>query len=185
MNKTIRKHLKIALVLSLILGIHTAFAAQTCKYDKIKTSTPTTDFIDNGNGTITHKTTGLVWKKCSEGLSGADCATGTAFKKNWKEALQLAGKANTEIFAGYNDWRLPNIIELSSIVEYSCYNPSINQAIFPNTDAEFYWSSSTFPTAPTGFNDNSARCVLFRNGVSIGANKNLEFDRRVRLVRDR
>ena len=64
----------------------------------------------------------------------------TATDLNWQGALQycrnltLAGKS----------WRLPSVNELKSIVDYSKYNPAINTAFFPNTQADHYWSSSTY-----------------------------------------
>jgi hypothetical protein len=47
-----------------------------------------------------------MWKKCTQGLSGNDCNTGTGGRYDWKEALQLV---NNYSFASHNDWRLPNI----------------------------------------------------------------------------
>ncbi len=144
MNNIINKYLKMVLVLSLSFGVNAALAALPYCNPKIKASTPDADFIDNQNGTITHKTTGLMWKKCPEGLKGDDCESGSAFKNNWKSALALADKANTDKVAGYNNWRVPNIIELNSIVEYSCSAPAINKRFFPNTPDGVYVSSSPF-----------------------------------------
>src|SRR5450755_69744 len=41
-------------------------------------------YTDNGDGTITDNVSALMWKKCSEGLSGSNCATGTATETNWQ-----------------------------------------------------------------------------------------------------
>ncbi len=178
MNKLIKNYINIAIAVSLGLGTHTAFAVQTCK-TSIIASTPDSDFIDNQDGTVTHKTTGLMWKKCSEGfeLSGTNClpVTGAAAKKNWKQALEAA---NSATFAGHSDWRLPNIIELGSIVEVACHSPAINLAIFPNTISDFYWSSS-----PNADNYNDAWGVYFSNGGYDFIGK--DGKRRVRLVRVR
>lgn len=62
-------------------------------------------FLDNGDGTITDKATGLMWQKGDSG-NGLD----------WKEALAYA--ENLEL-GGHSDWRLPNAKELQSIVDYS------------------------------------------------------------------
>ncbi|MBJ6938275.1 DUF1566 domain-containing protein, partial [Vibrio cholerae] len=87
-------------------------------------TTPNTAFNDNGDGTVTHHTTGLIWQRCSLGQSwdGTDC-TGEATTFTWEEALAAAAQ---HTFAGRNDWRLPNKNELVSIVEYRCYRPAIN-----------------------------------------------------------
>lgn len=175
MNKIISNYLHMAMALGLIFGVHTAFATQICKNNvSIKETTPSSDFTDNNDGTITHKTTGLMWKKCSEGLSGTACTTGAAVKKNWKEALETA---NSATFAGHNDWRLPNRLELSSIVERRCAAPAINESIFPNTSRSVYWSSSPY----AGANDN-AWAVEFWGGHGKSFNyKNKPYH--VRLVR--
>lgn len=100
------------------------------------------DFIDNTNGTITDNATGLMWMKndSNEGM-------------NWEDALQYA-EAST--FADYTDWRLPNVKELQSIVDYT-RSPSTTDspAIDPlfncttitdeggDDDYPFYWSGTT------------------------------------------
>ncbi|MCI5228088.1 MAG: DUF1566 domain-containing protein, partial [Candidatus Electrothrix sp. AX2] len=110
--------------LSLAITVH---AEQTCRTDFIPASTPDSQLVDNGDGTVTDSKTGLMWKQCLEGLSGSDCATGSAESFTWQEALQQPGVINhAGGFAGYTDWRLPNINELISIVEEQCYNPAIN-----------------------------------------------------------
>jgi len=119
-------------------------AAQTC-VGTITASTPTADFVDNGNGTVTHTKTGLMWKQCSEGLSGAGCAAGTATTYTWQGALQAAQALNAGGgFVGFTDWRVPNIKELNSIVENQCINPAVNATIFPATVSNSYWSASPY-----------------------------------------
>ncbi|EJP6369479.1 DUF1566 domain-containing protein [Vibrio cholerae] len=106
----------------------------------ITATTPSADFSDNGDGTVTHHTTGLIWQRCSLGQSwdGTDC-TGTATTLTWQQAL-AAGAQNT--LGGFSDWRLPNKNELASIVEYRCFSPASNSQAFPNTPSDWYWSSS-------------------------------------------
>jgi hypothetical protein len=117
--------------------------AQTCDSSIIPT-TPSTNFDAHENGTVTDIKTGLMWKKCSEGLTGNNCeneTTATSF--TWQEALQVPETINSSGgFATYNDWRLPNIKELSSIVEEQCYSPAINLDIFPAELISYPWSSS-------------------------------------------
>lgn len=102
--------------------------------------TPTSDFTDNGDGTVTHQKTGLTWMRCALGQTwtGSTCS-GTASSYTYSAALTL-----TSNFAGYSDWRLPNIAELQTIVERSNVNPAINTELFPNTLSNNTFRSSTF-----------------------------------------
>ncbi len=125
--------------LVLLAGIVMAPAtAQTCR-DDIRATAPDSRFTDNGNGTVTDRATGLIWKQCAEGLSGAGCATGSAAGFTWPQALQRAADAD---FAGSSLWRLPNKNELASLIERRCYDPAINARFFPNTPSSWFWSSS-------------------------------------------
>ncbi|MBN1658568.1 MAG: DUF1566 domain-containing protein [Anaerolineae bacterium] len=65
------------------------------------------DFVDNGDGTITDRATGLIW---SQNDSGAGMS--------WEEALAWVEQKNAENYLGYGDWRLPNAKEMHSIVDY-------------------------------------------------------------------
>jgi hypothetical protein len=61
-------------------------------------------------------------------------------------------------YAGHRDWRLPNVKELQSIVDYSKVNPA--SSVPGSTAAEFYWSSSTYAGSPSfawgvNFNDGN------------------------------
>jgi len=67
------------------------------------------DFQDNGDGTITDKATDLMWAKDDGGI-----------RLDWAEAKDYANKST---LGGYDDWRLPDVKELQSIVNYN-YSPS-------------------------------------------------------------
>lgn len=68
--------------------------AQTCK-SAIKATAPDIRYTDNGNGTVTDNQTGLMWKQCSEGQSGIDCATESATTYyTWQAALQTPQTLN-------------------------------------------------------------------------------------------
>ena len=132
--------------------------------------TPTTNhLVDNNNGTVSDPKTGLVWKKCSVGQSynsSSNSCDGTATTFTWQAALQQAD----------SDWRVPNIKELSSIVEFSCFRPAINEEVFSATPFRVYWSSSPFAS-----NSFYAWLVVFRYGGDEKYLKNEGFH--VRLVR--
>lgn len=173
---TLNHHWPRALVLLVLLGVN-AQASSLCAYREnmaITATTPSADFSDNGDGTVTHHKTGLIWQRCSLGQSwdGTDC-TGEATIYTWERAL-AAAEQNT--LAGFRDWRLPNKNELASIVEYRCYQPAINSQPFPNTPSGWYWSSS-----PYAYNSLVVWGVYFDNGHVYYSNKGN--DGHVRLVR--
>ncbi len=102
--------------------------------------------VDNGDGTITDTTTGLMWQKCSMGqtynASTNEC-DGSASSYTWQQAL---AECESLVLAGHSDWRLPNRNELRSIVDYSIYDPAIDTTYFPNIPSGLssYWSSTTY-----------------------------------------
>ena len=73
-------------------------------------------FVINGDGTVSDINTGLMWQQVT--------APG---RYTWLQALNYCETFN---LAGYNDWRLPTIKELESIVDLSIY-PAIDTNIFP------------------------------------------------------
>lgn len=154
----------------------TATARIVCR-DNIPATTPDSRFVDNGDGTVNDIGTGLMWKKCPEGLSGPLCTIGVATSHTWQEALILADVAE---FAGQSDWRLPNRTELASLVERKCKGPSINDRFFPNAvkaNPKEFWSSSLHASIR-----NSAWAVGFWRGLTVGFVKTSPAS--VRLVRD-
>jgi hypothetical protein len=160
-----------------MLAISPAVQAQTCNANMVA-STPDSQLTDNDDGTITDTATGLMWKKCMEGVTGnINCDTGAAATFTWQTALQRPGVVNTGGgFAGQTDWRLPNIKELVSIVEEKCYDPAINLTKFPNTPSSAVWSGS-----PYAGSSDYAWYVYFYDGLSYSNNRNDNYQ--VRLVR--
>lgn len=132
----------VALVL-LIYSLNSA--AQTC-LESITATTPTEQFIDNGDGTLTDSVRGLMWMRCSLGQSWQNnSCSGEALQLNWQQALVVAHGFE---YAGQRGWRLPNVKELSSITEGQCVRPAINSELFPNTPADDYWSATPSVTDP-------------------------------------
>ncbi|MFR9503260.1 MAG: DUF1566 domain-containing protein [Rikenellaceae bacterium] len=100
-------------------------------------------FVDNGDGTISDVATGLMWSKDDNG-EGIE----------WIDALPYAEGAT---LAGYSDWRLPNVKELQSIVDYSrapsskgveaAIDPIFNSTPFVNEagddDYGYYWTGTS------------------------------------------
>ncbi|KAA3639931.1 MAG: DUF1566 domain-containing protein [Proteobacteria bacterium] len=164
-------------IILLITLIMTQFviAARNCELyipDEWPDSRYTIEVV-SGNHVVTDNKTGLMWKKCSEGLTDANCSTGSITTHTWQQALDLA---STTEFAGFSDWRLPNIEELRSIAAINCYEPSNNETVFPNTSSNLFWSSS-----PVVNNDIEAWVVNFNFGND--GDENRVNSHHVRLVR--
>ena len=119
-------------------------------------------FRENGDGTITDNSTGLMWMQADSGknLAWADAL-------NYCEALE---------FAGHADWRLPNAKELQSLVDYSRAPATTHSAaidpLFETTaitdeggkqNYPFYWTSTTHANERGG---NSAAYIAF--GEALG-----------------
>lgn len=151
-----------------------ALAVQTCPANNVP-STPGADFTINGDGTVTHGKTGLVWQRCLLGQTwdGTTCS-GSASTHTWANALQAA---TSNRFAGQGDWRLPNIKEVLSIVERSCYSPAINATLFPNPPVGYLWSATSYVVLPA-----YAWAAYFGDGTASTLNRSNTYA--VRLVRD-
>ena len=97
-------------------------------------------FVDNGDGTLSDVVTGLMWKRCPEGLSGEDCSNGSASTLVWGGSMKAARDST---YAGYDDWRLPNMKEMQTLVDVTKNNPAQDTSVFPNpTNVLNYWTSS-------------------------------------------
>lgn len=92
-------------------------------------------FIDNKNGTVTDKVTKLVWQQ-----------TMSKKKRQYKDAIKYCKELK---FAGRDDWRVPHLKELTSIMDYTNMRPSMDTNFFPQTKRQefqdFVWSSTLDP----------------------------------------
>jgi hypothetical protein len=172
-----KKHITLLLCSMMATSLVAQAAAVQTITPNIKNDWPNSRYKVHGNtSTVTDTVTGLMWQQCSQGQAGTGCTAGSATAHTWQAALQLATTANTNKIAGYNDWRLPNIKELTSLAALDRYNPAINLTAFPNTASADFWSSS-----PYAFLSNHAWLVNFYNGS--GYDDDRDSDDHVRLVR--
>ena len=89
------------------------------------------DFVDNRDGTITDRATGLMWEK--EGSKKE-----TSFPRTDKYINSL----NTNKFSGYQNWRLPTINELLSLINPLADDNFCMEPVF-SSDQKWIWSSDT------------------------------------------
>jgi pimeloyl-ACP methyl ester carboxylesterase len=108
-------------------------------------------FTDKGDQTMQDNLTGLVWAKDGNLMKTRDPgfdsdSTAGDGRITWQHALDYIKKLNQENYLGHNDWRLPNVNELESLVHTGQPNKAnyiISQG-FSIVQAGPYWSSSTF-----------------------------------------
>ncbi len=128
-------------------------------------------FVDNEDGTVTDNCTGFMWQKDTadvdrDGRSTIDDHAG------WCDSLTYCENLS---FAGHDDWRLPNIRELQSIVDYGLSEQAIDPVF--SAESDFYWSSTPqdlFPFCAWG--------VIFNVGYTFAIHSENEL-RLVRAVR--
>ena len=128
----------------------------------------TLSYTDNGDGTITDNNTCLMWEKKS---GPADPSIHNVMVRyTWDNAFDVhVATLNATNFAGFNDWRVPNVKELQSIVNYENFSPAVSTE-FNNGDcttptsmctvltcsctasslSSFYWSATTDTNIPDG-----------------------------------
>ena len=88
-----------------------------------------------GDDIVFDRATGLMWARDGD---AAGCFNGG--QQFWANAITYCNGLN---FAGFTDWRLPNIFELYSIGRMNAWNPAI-QTAFTNTKWDYpYWSSTS------------------------------------------
>ncbi len=111
-------------------------------------------FRDHADGTVSDLATGLMWAKADSGKGFS-----------WQEALAWVQSQNAARYLGYTDWRLPNVKELQSILDYSrspdgtasaALDPVFSATAIKNedglTDFPWYWASTTHAS----FNGNGS-----------------------------
>ncbi len=134
------------------------------------------DWVDHGNGTVSDPGTGLMWDRCSLGQTGTGQCTGTVTSMGWQQALHAVHARNQQNWRGHNDWRLPNIKELSSLRVPGEAWPSLDASLFPGTDPGVYWSATSMR-----HQGKTAWGVFFGEGNVFAVTK--QALARVRLVR--
>ena len=181
-------------------------------------------YRDNGDGTVTDENTKLMWEKKDQASGGlhnwnntypwegtcsnssttlcgtdADCSSGGICNVSGGKMtiFQWVAQLNTpSCFAHHCDWRIPNVKELQSIVDYETYLPPVDAAFNNNCtlgctvdganntrecsctqsagpSKGYYWSGSTYAPSPIVPPPGSmlAWGVLFGDGDVLSAGK--------------
>ena len=118
---------------------------------------PEPRFINNEDGTVTDNLTGLIWTRNANLYEGTD----------WSQALSNCSDCNV---GDYNDWRMPNVKELQSLIDYGEESSALPaDHPFDNVQTESdefedgYWSSTTYAHL-----SDDAWSVYFDTGIVDG-----------------
>jgi len=122
----------------------------------------------SGDDVVIDLATGLMWAR-----DGNKDGCGYPLTFRWADAVDYFTDFS---FAGFSDWRLPNILELLSIVNWGVYNPSCWD-IFTNVHYDLpTWTSTT-----RSYSTTYAKSLSFSEGSLINVLKtNLRYLRGVR-----
>jgi len=137
-------------------------------------------FVDNGDGTVTDQNTGLMWEQKTDD----DSIRNRDRMFNWRQAKKrvFIEELNSTKFLGHEDWRLPTLKELLTIVSNGHYNPAVDTAYFPMTKTDYYyWTSDSYEP-----NSDYAWSVHFASGSNSAVHKrnSSSFGRYARAVRE-
>jgi Protein of unknown function (DUF1566) len=120
---------------------------------------PSPRFTDNGDGTVEDKLTDLIWLKDASCLGSHKWEdTGSVFPALAAVADLNAGDdfSCADYTAGtFTDWRLPNVKELQSLIDFGFANPALSNAAgtakctpadcaFSGVQSANYWSSTAY-----------------------------------------
>ncbi len=151
-------------------------SAKNAEQDKINAPIPGTAYLISTDGSeVTDKKTGLIWRRCAEGMvySGGTCS-GTAQEFDYEQALQ---HAQSEASRSGKAWRIPERDELVGLVDKK-HNPTINPKAFPAqpcTDGSYGVCSFRSVTRSARYSTHYT--VGFRAGLDSDPANDTAFDR--------
>ena len=120
-------------------------------------------FQDNQDGTLTDLFTGLIWPKDTTNVL---CAFGASSTQYDAQEYLTAFNA-TSSFAGFSDWRLPNIKEMASLLTYVKEGVFLSD-IFEGLQKTFYWGWGRFMTYQSGFPGDPSSFKAWRINMETG-----------------
>ncbi len=120
--------------------------------------TVNTNGSNQDDGTVTDKLTGLIWLKDAKVIGS----------KKWEEALKAVktlanGEHELSDGSSAGEWRLPNVRELCSLIDYGLSSPALPEDHpFDNVQSDSYWSSTTYT-----FNTAHGLVVYLNSSVTV------------------
>ena len=142
---------------------------------------PNPRFTDNDDGTVTDNLTGLIWLQDASCIDVLGGVTFASEKLDWAEALTWSnamanGSCSLTDGSTAGDWRLPNMKELQSLIDFAFSSPALSDAAgtvqwtdgdaFTGVQSGNYWSSTTSAASKL-----TARFVFLFNGSVSNGNK--------------
>jgi len=127
---------------------------------------PTPRFADNNDGTVTDNMTGLVWLKNANPFG----------LRTWAQGLALCNSLESGVYgltdgSHAGDWRMPNIREAESVVDYGQVGPCLPQGHpFIGVRPSSYWTSTSVTIAPS-----EAMFIIYGVGPAIFESKEHPF----------
>ena len=141
-------------------------------------------FIDHGNRTISDACTGLMWQE-----SYAYVETGNNI--SWYGAQDYISKLNRKKLGGYDDWRLPDRLEIQSLYEIAKPFQSRGKTFILHIDPVFefgygscFWTSKTRLSAALGFEFDTGDIHWYPKGSHKGTVRAVRNDWQPRLMID-
>jgi hypothetical protein len=124
------KWIILGLVIVTLIGLVTAMGLHN-KEENISSSNEAAlgehVYVNNGDGTVTDKETGLMWQ----------------LEEVYDVTLEQAKQTADSLSLGaYDDWRIPTMTELLSIVDEGLNNPPFESAL-GTSKSEYFWSSES------------------------------------------
>lgn len=141
---------------------------------EVKTSDSTPGLRDRANSYSWYSTNGST-NGGHSGNVGTDNCNGTLPSSQCNTQAYVTAVNNSNL-CGANDWRLPSLRELFTLVHFGVVDPSIDVTYFPNTGPLYFWTANTYAT-----NVSNAWAVLFYEGTTEYGSKTT--NSAVRLVR--
>jgi hypothetical protein len=94
---------------------------------------------------IADAVTQLAWQGCTAGMEGTACEIGQAAVYDWAAGGDYCQDLE---WGGLDDWRLPGLKEIDSLIDSQRRSPAIDPVFFPATPTGWFWSSTSYAADP-------------------------------------